>query len=290
LKHFEYFSAHSAEEAVALLQKYSPDALPIAGGTELLVRMKQNLIHPKVLVDITHVPEFQGIALTEGGLRIGSLVTHAEVAASPLVRQFAPAVAAASGSVGAVQTRNLGTLGGNLVSCVPSIDSAPALLVLEAQAVVFGVNGRRQFPLTELFVGPRCSSLTPAELLEAVIIPRHNLGKPTCFSKFGRRKALTIALVNAAACVETNPERAHFSQVRLALGAVAPTPIRAYTAEAYLAGKPIAQEVLLEAGRLAAEDAKPIDDFRASAEYRRHLIGVLTRRVIEGALAGMPKV
>ena len=290
MKHFEYFSAHSAEEAVALLQKYSPDALPIAGGTELLVRMKQNLIHPKVLVDITHVPEFQGIALTEEGLRIGSLVTHAEVAASPLVRQFAPAVAAASGSVGAVQTRNLGTLGGNLVSCVPSIDSAPALLVLEAQAVVFGVNGRRQFPLTELFVGPRCSSLTPAELLEAVIIPRHNLRKPTCFSKFGRRKALTIALVNAAACVETNPERAHFSQVRLALGAVAPTPIRAYTAEAYLAGKPIAQEVLLEAGRLAAEDAKPIDDFRASAEYRRHLIGVLTRRVIEGALAGMPKV
>jgi CO/xanthine dehydrogenase FAD-binding subunit len=286
LKPFAYVAAHSIPEAVALLSENSPNALPIAGGTYLLVRLKQNLATPKTLVDIAGIPELQGIALNEKGLRIGAMTTHTEIVASPLVRQYAPAVAASSASVGAIQTRNLGTIGGNLVACVPSNDSAPSLLVLDALVTVAGKDGQRQIGLEELFAAPHCSALRPDELLVEILIPKERLGKPSCFAKFGRRKALTLALVNAAACVEVDGTKNRFASVRIGLGAVAPTPIRVRKAEAFLAGKPVRSEVLAEAARIAAGEAAPIDDFRASAEYRRDLIMVLTRRVIDGALSG----
>lgn len=125
MKHFEYVAANSIPEAVRLLAQYAPDGLLIAGGTDLVVRLKQYLAHPKILVDIAGIPALKGIELQDQGLRIGALTTHNEIAASSLVWQYAPALAAASASVGAIQTRNLGTLGGNLVSCVPSSDTAP---------------------------------------------------------------------------------------------------------------------------------------------------------------------
>ena len=155
MKPFAYVAAHSIPEAVALLSENSPNALPIAGGTYLLVRLKQNLATPKTLVDIAGIPELQGIALNEKGLRIGAMTTHTEIVASPLVRQYAPAVAASSASVGAIQTRNLGTIGGNLVACVPSNDSAPSLLVLDALVTVAGKDGQRQ-------IAPRRTLCRPA--------------------------------------------------------------------------------------------------------------------------------
>ncbi len=288
MKPFAYVAARSIPEAVALLSENSPHALPIAGGTYLLVRMKQGLTSPKMLVDVAEIPELRGIALTGKGLRIGAMTTHAEIVASPLVRQHTPAVAASSASVGAIQTRKLGTIGGNLVACVPSNDSAPSLLVLDALVTVAGKDGQRQIPLEELFAAPHCSSLAPDELLVEILIPKEHLGKPSCFAKVGRRKALTLALVNAAACVETDGARDRLARVRLALGAVAPTPIRARKVEAFLSGKTIRGEWLAEAAQMAAGEASPIDDFRATAKYREDLIRVLTRRVIEGALAGEP--
>ncbi len=214
LKPFSYKVAYSIEEALALLTQHSPNALPISGGTDLLVRMKQNLVMPKVLVDITSIPEFLGIEVNEQGLRIGSTVTHAEVIASPLLHRFAPAVVAASAAVGAPQTRNLGTLGGNLTSCVPSLDGAPALLVLNAVVTLVGPKGRRQIPLEHFFVSPRCSVLSPEELLAEINIPSECLGKASCFAKFGGRKAVSLALVNAAACVEVGEANDHFTNVR----------------------------------------------------------------------------
>jgi len=285
LKPFDYVAAHSATEALNLLSENSPDALPIAGGTDLLVRMKQNLVTPKVLVDIAGIPEFHGIELTEKGLRIGSMVTHAEIMASPLIQQHAPVVAAASASIGAPQVRNLGTIGGNLVSCVPSIDSAPPFLVLDAIVTVAQIDGQKQMPIETFFVSPRCSILTPDQLLVDILIPSEHLGKASGFHKFGRRKALTLALVNVAASVETDEANDRFVRARLALGAVAPTPIRAHKAEAFLEGKQVKEEVLVEAGAIASGEAEPIDDFRASAQYRRELIKVLTRRVLEGAVS-----
>jgi carbon-monoxide dehydrogenase medium subunit len=251
-----------------------------------VVRLKQNLAHPKVLVDISGIPALKGIELQNQGLRIGALTTHNEIAHSSLVWRYAPALGEASESVGVIQTRNLGTVGGNLVSCVPSSDTAPPLLVLGAQVTLCGKEGQRTISIEDFFVAPRCSAVRNDEILVEILIPTPSLENPSCFEKFGRRKALTLALVNAATCLELDQTKTTFIAARIALGAVAPTPIRARRAENFLTGKPIHEGVLREASQIAAEETKPIDDFRASAQYRRMLSAVLTRRVLERALAG----
>jgi CO/xanthine dehydrogenase FAD-binding subunit len=285
VRSFSYTAPASAEEAVALLADNMPGAKPLAGGTDLLVRMKRNLLTPKLLVDLAAIPELSGIELTEQGLRIGGMVTHAEIAESPLVRQHAPAVAAASAAVGSVQTRNLGTLGGNLVSCVPSIDGGPALLALDAVVTVADPDNRWQMPLEELLFEPHCSALAPDELLIEIVIPTRNLGKASAFEKYRRRKGLSLAVVNAAAAVELNGDGERIGSVAIGLGAVAPTTIRARQAEDFLTGRPVRAEILAEAARIAAQETSPIDDFRASAQYRRDLVVVLTRHVLDGAIA-----
>jgi CO/xanthine dehydrogenase FAD-binding subunit len=285
LKPFDLVTVDTIEEALRILAENLPDAVPVAGGTDLLVRMKQNLVSPRLLVDLSKITELNRIEMVDEGLLIGSMVTHAQIASSDLIRNHAPAVVASSSSVGSAQTRQLGTIGGNLVSCVPSLDSAPPLLVLNAFLTVANVGGRRRIPIETFFVAPRCSLLTPNELLVSILIPREELGKASSFQKIGRRKALSLSLVNAAACVEIDKETRRFHRTRLALGAVAPTPIRARMAETYLNGKEVGAAAIEEAGRIAAGEASPIDDFRSSAQYRSALIEVLTRRVISEALS-----
>jgi carbon-monoxide dehydrogenase medium subunit len=238
-----------------------------------------------VVVDISRAEDLKNITITEQGLSIGALVTHTQIMRSPVIRQLFPALVDAAHTIGAVQTRNLGTLGGNLVTAVPSMDSGPTLMALEAIATIAGNGGRRQVPLSEFFVGPRKTVLKPDELLAEIIIPKQNLGKPTHFLKFGLRKGQALALVNVGASFWVDWKKNAFLAPRIALGAVAPKVIRAPQAEAYLEGRTITAEAMTEAGRLAVSDAKPISDFRASAEYRRHLVAVLTRRALQGAWA-----
>ena len=283
MKSFTYINACSIEEAVTLLGERKPDALPIAGGTDLIVQMKRGLIAPKVLIDISGIEKLHGIRNDEQGLYIGSMVTHAEIAASPVVQISIPAVSAASASVGAPQTRNLGTLGGSLASCMPSMDAAPCLLALEAVARLTGKNGERVIPIEQFFLGPRRSALAKDELLVEIMIPAKNLTEACSFEKFGRRKALTLALVNAAASVKLDKKTGKFEYARLSLGAVAPTPIRARETEIFLMQKAANEQTIGQAARLAAEEAKPINDFRASADYRRALIKVLVKRVLTDA-------
>jgi len=189
----------------------------------------------------------------------------------------------AAHTIGAVQTRNLGTLGGNLVTGVPSMDSGPTLVALEAVVGILGPSGRRHVPLAEFWLGPRKTVLKPEELLADVLIPKQNLAKPTHFLKFGLRKGQALALVNVAASVWLDPKTQVVSAPRIALGAVAPTVIRAPKAEAYLEGRELTAEATEEAGRIASGEAKPINDFRASAGYRRQLVAVLTKRALQGA-------
>lgn len=281
MRPFGYVVAKDAEEAVALLGRYGAGAKILAGGTDLVADLKFAAHAPEVVVDISRVAEFEGIALTAAGLRIGALVTHSEIVASALIREHLPALAEAAATIGAVQTRNLGTLGGNLVTCVPSMDSGPALLALEAEVTVMGPGGRRGMPLAALFVGPRQTSLGAADVLVEVVVPTANLGKPTAFQKFGLRKGQALALVNAAASFWAKDGR--FGAPRIALGAVAPTVMRAVKAEAYLDGRPVSAAAMAEAGRIAATEAKPISDFRASAEYRRDLVAVLVKRALAAA-------
>lgn len=285
MKGFEFVTAKDARHAVALLAEHGPKARILAGGTDLLVDLKSVPEAPTAVIDITRAADLKGIRITDRGLVIGALVTHGEIMSSPEIRERFPALVDAAHTIGAVQTRSLGTLGGNLVTAVPSLDSGPALVALEAFVTIEGSGGAREMPLDAFFVGPRRTALKAGELLVNVVIPRKNLGKPAGFQKFGLRKGQALALVNTGAAFWVDPAKKAFVEPCIALGAVAPTVIRAPKAEAYLAGKKVTVEAMAEAGRIAAEEAKPISDFRASADYRRHLIAVLTKRSLEGALA-----
>ncbi len=285
MRAFDLVTARDSRHAVALLAEHGAAAKILAGGTDLLVELKSASHGPQVIIDISRAEDLKVIAITDEGLCIGALVTHTEIMRSPLIREMFPALVDAAHTIGAVQTRNLGTLGGNLVTGVPSMDSGPTLIALDALVTIAGATGRRQLPLAEFFVGPHKTVLKPGELLVEIIIPKQNLGKPAHFLKSGLRKGQALALVNAAASLWVDWDKHLFVAPRIALGAVAPTVIRAPRAEAYLEGRAITVEAMAEAGRLAVGDAKPISDFRASAEYRRDLIAVLTRRALENAYA-----
>jgi carbon-monoxide dehydrogenase medium subunit len=288
MKAFDVVVAKDSQHALAALAEHGARAKLLAGGTDLLADLKAATHGPEVVIDISRAADLDGIELTGQGLRIGALATHTAVMKSPLVREHFPALVDASHTVGAVQTRNLGTLAGNLVTCVPSMDGGPTLLALDAVVTVASAAGRRQMPLSEFFVGPRKTALKPDEMLLDIVIPRKNLGKPTAFVKFGLRKGQALALVNVAASAWIDAGQA-FIEPRIALGAVAPTVIRAPTAESWLAGKAPTRENMSEAGRIAAGEAKPISDFRASAGYRRDLIQVLTARALAQAVAQAAK-
>jgi carbon-monoxide dehydrogenase medium subunit len=266
LKPFDYVAADSVEKAVEILTDNSPSARPVAGATDVLNDIRRGLIAPKLLVDISGVAELQGIEIIDRGLRIGSLVTHSEIIKSPLIKEHAPALADASLTVGAVQTRNMGTLAGNLVSAVPSLDGAPVLMALDASVTIAGSGSREELALKDFFLGPRQTVLGPDRILVDMLIPKANLGKAASFAKFGLRKGQALALINVAASLNVDAATGRAAQTRIALGAVAPKPIHAS-----------------EAGRIAATEASPIDDFRASAAYRIELIKVLTRRVLSEA-------
>ncbi len=281
MRPLEYIVPSSAQEAVELLAANGDNACPLAGGTDLVVDLKHHPGNIDLLVDVSRLPEFRGIEETPEGLRIGSMVTFGEIMDSPVCREMTPEIVAASHTVGAVQTRNLGTLGGNLVTCVPSADSAPSLMVLDARVTVIGPDGSREMPIEEFFIGPRKTSLKAHELLESILIPKDALGKPSKFLKCGLRKGQALALVNAAASLRLDEDGKTLVEPRLALGAVAPTPVRATKAEAFLAGKPATDEVLVEAAEIAVTETKPIDDFRASANYRRQIIRTFSYRVLK---------
>jgi carbon-monoxide dehydrogenase medium subunit len=277
--------AKDLEHAIALLGEHGARAKILAGGTDLLVELKHATHDPEVIVDVSRLRELKDIAVADDGLHIGALVTHSDIMNSPVIRDMFPALVAAAHSIGAMQTRNLGTLGGNLVTCVPSMDSGPALIALDASVTVASTEGQRRMPLFELFVGPRKTSLKPGDLLVDIIIPKENLGKPAAFEKFGLRKGQALALVNVGASFWIDREKSVLVAPRIALGAVAPTVMRAPKAEAFLDGCKISAEVMAEAGRIAAMEAKPISDFRASADYRRDLVAVLVKRALANAQA-----
>jgi carbon-monoxide dehydrogenase medium subunit len=282
---FDYLAPETVEEAVLALTENSPDARALAGGTDILVDLKHDSVSAAVLVDLTRISECRGIEETDDGLRFGSLATHTEIMDSDLVRKYAPSMIDAARTVGAVQTRNLGTLGGNLVTCVPSLDSGPVLIALDAEVTVAGAEGRRRMTLADFFVAPRKTAMQPGEVLVDIIIPKANLGKSCSFSKFGLRKGQALALVNVAAAVSLD-EKGSLAQTRIALGAVAPTVIRATEAETLLDGNQPSPSLIAKAADIAATEAKPINDFRASADYRLELIRALTRRVLGKALEG----
>jgi carbon-monoxide dehydrogenase medium subunit len=278
----------SLADALALAARHGAAARFLAGGTDLVIQIRRGRLAPAHVIDLSAVPGLAGIAGTpEGGLRIGALTTLKAIERHPAFAGGARrALAEAARVVGGHQVRNVGTLGGNVVNASPAADTLPALLALDAEAELVGPGGTRRVPLDAFLLGPGRTDRAPEEVLTAIRLPPPSAASASAFLKAGRRKAMEISVVCAAARLDLGAD-GRCVAARLALGAVAPTTLRVRAAEALLEGH------VPDAGRLAAAAAaaaaatRPLDDVRASARFRRHLAGVLAGRALAACLGRM---
>ncbi len=282
----QYLLPATLDEALAQLAEHSaahPTRL-IAGGTDLLVEIEHGAPPPHTLIDLSRLPGLDQIILTEGRVHIGPLVTHNQTVASPLIQQHAWPLARACWEVGAPQIRNRGTIAGNLATASPANDTLPALTVLAADVTLASTRGRRTLPLADFFQGVRRTALQADEIIADISFPVPPATARGAFIKAGLRRAQAISLVNIAVLLDFAGNVV--TEARLAFGAVAPTIVRAPAAEAALLGRPLDPAQIEEAARLIPQAIRPIDDVRASAAYRRHLAGVITRRALQQIAAG----
>jgi len=283
MKSFEYFAPHTFKDAASLLLRYGSKAKLLAGGTDLNLRLERRVVDPGVVVDLKKIRALRGIKLNRQGLTIGALTLMDEIASSPSIKARYAIIADAAAVVGSIQTRNRATVGGNLCNASPAADTAPALMALAARARIASSRRQREVSLEEFFLGPGKTCLQPNELLKEIFIPSPALRSGSSFLRC-TRTAMDIALVNCAVFLSLASKREVISDIRIALGAVAPTPVRAGPAETFLTGKIADRDAIEKAAELAAAGVSPIDDVRSTASYRREMVRVLTRRALEEAL------
>ncbi len=286
MRDFEYLAPASLDETIALLQQHGANARVLAGGTDLVLMLTDKEASPEYVVDIKHIPELKVFEWDPGaGLTFGAAVPFRRLETAPEVRQHYPGLYESAAEVGSWQIRNLGTPGGNLCTASPSAEIAPILLALDAQVRIAGPRGMKRMPVQQFITGVRRTALEPDELLVDIHVPPPGERAGSHYIKLKERQKMDIAFVGVAAAVELEPGDGVIREARIGLGAVAPTPIRAPRAEATLRGQRLTDDLLEEAGREAAEAARPITDVRASAEYRKEMVNVLTKRAIRQAVA-----
>jgi len=278
LPDFELYVPHSLQEALKCLDENAPSAFPIAGGTNLTVDMRSGRHRPKVLVAVDRLSELKGIRRDNGNIAVGSGTCIADLLNEPLISQHAPALVQAARLFANPLIRNRATIGGNLGDASPAADSAPPLLIADAEVELASRAGSRRMPLAEFFIGVRKTQLKPGELIKTVYFPVVSAQCKFGYYKLGLRKADAISVVSVAVMLEGQKGRCN--RARIALGSVAPVPMRALAAEDVLKDQPISDALLSEAARLAAESASPISDLRSSADYRRRTVAVLVRRLL----------
>ena len=283
MRRFELAVPGSVDECLQILAKRGPDTKVVAGGTDLLPQLKNGVLKPGWVVDLSAVAELRTISdAPDGGLRIGASVTARELELDARVRSRFPALAESAAMVGSVQVRNLATLGGNLCNAAPSADMAPPLLALDAEAIIAGPSAQRRVSMASFFLGVRRTVLAPGELLLEIIVPAQGTQTGGNYLRHTPRRELDIAVVGVASQVTLSGGRC--TAARIALAAVAPVPLRATDAEQALVGQPLTPQQIERAAELASGAARPIDDHRGSIEFRNHLVRVLTRRTLTTAL------
>jgi carbon-monoxide dehydrogenase medium subunit len=302
MKQFDYLKPKTLEEALSLLNQHGKKAKLIAGGTDVIVMIKQKTLSPDVLISLQGIPGLDQIQM-DGTLRIGAMVTHRALEKSELIRKEFSALADAVDCLGSIQIRNVATIGGNICTAAPSADTATPLLVLKAQVKMKSLSKERMVPIEEFFTAPGETVLKKGEVVTELIVPKPPPNTGSAYWKHQRRLALDLPILGVSTLLTLNKKVVSCSdllcttspissilhameedeltcnEVRIALGVAAPMPIRAIKAENLLRGKKVSDELLEEVAQTAAQEAQPRDTIRGEAWYRRDMIKVLVKRM-----------
>jgi carbon-monoxide dehydrogenase medium subunit len=281
LPDFDYYAPESLAEACEALDRLGSKAKVLSGGTDVIPKMKSGLLSPEILISLKKL-ELKKIEYVAGkGVVIGAQATHNDLVNSLILNDKYLSVSEAAHHMASNQIRNIGTVGGNLCSAVPSADLPPILIALGATIKLVGSNGERMMLLEDFFTGPMKTVLAQNEILTEIVIP-DQLSTGSNYIKFGLRRSGALAVVGVAVAVIVSGET--ITEAKIAIGAAAPTPMRAHEAEEFLRRKMISDELIAEASVMASKESKPISDIRGSAEYRRDLVRVFTKRALHKSI------
>jgi len=285
MQSFDYIAVKSVEEVVSLLSSQNGNAKILCGGTDLLVQLREGRRKAGLVIDIKKIPELIQITFEQaGGLRIGAAASCRQICNDPVVSSKYPGLVDGIELIGGVQIQNRASVGGNLCNASPAADAIPALIVHEADCIIAGPNGSRTIPVEQFCVAPGKNALQEGEFLTSISVPPPKDKFGAHYLRFIPRNEMDIAVVGAGASVVLDADGKRFVSARIALGAVAPTPLLASDAGAFLVGKEVTRETIKEAARMAQAIARPITDLRGTAEHRKHLCAVLVERALDKAI------
>jgi len=285
MNHENYHLPSTITEAINLLIENKGNARLIAGGTDLVLQLREHKINAKTLVDLGALSGLKSIAEKNGWITIGSMTTHQKIAASELIRKKTRVLAEAAQSIGSPQIRNVGTIGGNIVNAQPAADTSIALMALDARACVLNSKGEVTKPITELFLGAGKSAIDPtAEILKSFDIKSPGAHEATAFMRLAKRKALALPIVNVGVWIKLDETLSRIEDIRIALGPMAPVPFRATNTEAFLKGVLLQQKNLVQALSVLEKEIQPRDSLRGSAFYKKAMAKILFKRAIQNAV------
>ena len=281
---FDYVAPKKVEEVITLLANKNGDARILCGGTDLIVQLREGRRKAGLVIDVKHIPELTQITYDENGLRIGAAASCHDICADPIVQRQYPGLVDGIHLIGGVQIQSRASVGGNLCNASPAADAIPALIVHEAVCNIAGPNGVRTLPVEEFCVAPGQNALKAGEFLVSINVPTPKEKFGAGYLRFIPRNEMDIAVVGAGVSIVLDDDKKHFVSARIALGAVAPTPLFVPAAGASLAGKPTTSEYIKQAASVAQFFARPITDLRGTAEHRKHLCAVLVERALDIAI------
>ena len=282
MKPFDYLKPGSMDEALEVL-KTNEHCFALAGGTDLLVTMKSDTAKTKCLVDLKAISGIDAIECDDG-FNIGAMATVREIEKSPLIREKLPVLSEAAATLGSIQIRNRATVGGNLCHGSPAADMAAILMAMDSEVRIASANGERRVKLEQFFTGPGSTVVDPGEILAGIHIPEEMQDYRGIYMKHGPRRAMDIGIVNIGILLDADFDNGLCRRIMIAMGAVGPTPLRALKAESMLNGNHMTPELIAQAAEAAAEEARPITDFRASAEYRKAMVASLVSKGLKQIL------
>lgn len=291
LDHFEYHAPQTSGQAMDLIESLGDKARLLAGGTDLLLMMKDKTLKPEHLIDINNVEEYKGISYEPGkGAVIGATTKIADLEHSTLIQEKYYALHQAAGELGSTQVRTMATVGGNSCHASPAAETPTPLVALGAKVVLSSTSGEREMPLEEFITGNRMNALAEGELLTRFLVPDLPPKSASRYSYIGLRDAMEIDAVNMAVNLTVGDDGRTVKDLRLVMGSVAPRPLVSTEVPSLMIGKEFDEKLLEKAAQAASEEAKPISDIRASAEYRRKVVAVLARRLLKNAFDAVREV